>query len=314
MSDMLSGRMSAPAYFGAVALVTVLGLGAAAVLHPGFLHGTLQSMGLEAAPQAAPDSFYAKRIAPLLESRCAGCHGANREKGQLRLDSFAAVMRGGKGGAVIKPGSAKDSEMFQRISLPASEDKAMPPSGKTPLTLDEVTVIRLWIANGASGKVRDIKGAPRPVREIKIPEIDPVALRKQRSPLAAALTQLQARFPGVIAYESRDSADLEVEASLKGPAFGDAELAALGPLQERIVRADLSGTAITDASAPTLAAMTSLRTLRLTNTKITGKTVQMLVGLKALKSLGVVGTSVRESVLTPLRQRGIAIYGDSDVR
>jgi hypothetical protein len=40
----------------------------------------------------------------------------------------------------------------------------------------------------------------------------------------------------------------------------------------------------------------------------------MLTGLKALKSLGVVGTSARESVLTPLRQRGIAIYGDGDVR
>ena len=283
MADFGPGRMSAPAYLACVALLTVLGLGVAMWAHPAFLHSTLQSIGLEAVPRAAPGSFYAVRVAPLFESRCAGCHGETREKGQLRLDSFAAVMRGGADGAVIVPGDTKASELFRRISLPPTDDKAMPPSGKTPLTADEVTVIKLWIAAGASGEVREIKGAPKPVMEVTIPQSDPATVQRRRAPLAAAVKDLQALFPGLIAYEARDSADLEVDASLKGARFSDANLAALSPLAAHIVRADLSGTAIADASAPMLATMTSMRLLRLANTKITDKTMEALgAGLLAI--------------------------------
>ena len=302
--------MSAAAYFGAVALVTALGLGVAAWSHPAFLHGSLQSLGVEKAPRAMPGSFYVTRIAPLFETRCISCHGQTRAKGQLRLDSFAAVMRGGKDGAVIVPGDPKSSELFHRISLPASDDKAMPPSGKPALTPDEVTVIRLWIAAGASGEIRTIKGAPKPVLEVKIPENDPAAVRQQRAPLAAAVAQLQARFPGVIMYESRSSADLEVDASLKGASFGDPDLAALMPLKARITRADFSGTAITDASAPMLAGMTALTRLRLARTAITDRTIEALVGLKSLKSISLVDTRARDAAR--LKARGITVYGGAD--
>jgi len=302
--------MSAPAYAACVALVTALGLGIAAWTHPAFLHSSLQTMGLEAVPKAAPGSFYVTRIAPLFETRCISCHGPTRAKGQLRLDSFAAAMRGGKDGAVIVPGDPKASELFHRISLPVSDDKAMPPSGKAALTPDEVTVIKLWIVAGASGEIRTIKGAPKPVLEVKIPESDPATVQKQRAPLAAAVTQLQARFPGVIIYESRSSADLEVDASLKGATFGDADLAALMPLKARITRADFSSTSITDASAPTLAAMTALVRLRLARTAITDKTVQALAGLKSLKSVSLVDTRVADAA--PLKARGVAVYGGGD--
>jgi hypothetical protein len=282
--------MSVAVYFGFVALVTVMGFAGAMALRPAFSHFVLQAAGLETMPQASPGSFYTVRIAPLFEAHCTGCHGAKIQKAQLRLDSFAFALQGGRHGAVIRPDNAKDSELFTRISLPASDDKAMPPSGKTPLTKDEVTVIRLWIASGASGTlpVGAIKGAPKPVVEIKIPEVDPRSVQKQRAPLVAAVRQLQARFPGIIDYESRSSADLEVDASLKGLSFGDAELRALAPVQDHVVRADLSGTAITDASSQALVAMTSLRVLRLMDTKLTNATIQAL------------------------RRRGVAVYGAGD--
>lgn len=301
--------MSAPAYAACVALVTALGLGIAAWVHPAFLHSSMQTLGVVKAPRAMPGSFYVTRIEPLFETRCISCHGNTRAKGQLRLDSFAAAILGGKDGAVAVPGDPRASEIFHRITLPASDDKAMPPSGKPPLTADEVTVIRLWIVAGASGELRTIKGAPKPVLEVKIPEYDPAMVRKQRAPLAASVTQLQARFPGVIIYESRNSADLEVDASLKGGAFGDADLAALIPLKARITRADFSGTSITDASAPLLAAMAALTKLRLARTQVTNKTVASLAGLKALKSVSLVDTKVSDAALAPLRQRSVAVYG-----
>jgi hypothetical protein len=251
-------------------------------------------------------------VAPLLDSHCAGCHGGKLQKAQLRLDSFAAVMRGGRHGSVILPGNVKQSELFSRIILPQSDDKVMPPSGKIALTQDEITVFRLWISAGASGVQRTIKGAPKLVAPVKIPEVDSKTVQSLRAPLAVAVQRLQSRFPNMIDYESRASADLEVHASLKGASFGDAELAALAPLQDRIVRADFSGTAIGDASAPALGAMHALRVLRLMNTKVGDATIRALTPLKSLRALTVAGTAVTANGSAPLRQKGVAIYGVSD--
>jgi len=161
ISGRQSGHLSAAGYFGCVALLTLAGVGVAMLARPAFGHDMLQWIGLERTPQAQPSSFYAQRVAPLVEARCAACHGDKRQKGDLRLDSFASLLRGGKHGAVIVAGDAKNSELVTRIFLPASDDRAMPPSGKTPLTEDEKTVIKLWIAHGASGSLRDIPGAPK---------------------------------------------------------------------------------------------------------------------------------------------------------
>jgi hypothetical protein len=313
-SARMSGRLSALAYFTCVALVTALGFAAAVQLRPPFGHSVRQLLRLEKVPQANPDSFYTMRVTPLLVAHCTGCHGARMQKAQLRLDGFAALMRGGRHGAVIRPGDARNSELFFRITLPLSDDKVMPPSGKVALTQDEITVFKLWIAAGASGMQRTIKGAPKLVAQVKIPEADPQKVQRSRAPLAEAVRQLQSRLPGIIDYESRSSADLEIDASLMSVSFGDAELGALAPLQDRIVRADFSGTAITDASAPKLATMNSLRVLRLTNTKIGDATIRALISLKFLRSLTVVGTAVTANALAPLRQEGVAIHGDGNAQ
>ena len=97
-----------------------------------------------------------------------------------------------------------------------------------------------------------------------------------------------------------------------GAAFGDADFSALMPLRDRIVAANLSGTAVTDASAPLLGSMKSLRVLRLMNTRTTDATVQALASSKALRVLAVAKAS--PGALAPLRQRGVRIYEDTDVR
>jgi hypothetical protein len=271
-------------------------------------------LGLERRPQATPNSFYSVRIAPLFDEHCTGCHGPKRQKAKLRLDSYANVVRGGKRGTVIKAGNLHDSELFARLILPASNARAMPPESKPPLTADEVTVVRLWIAAGASGvqPVDQIKGAPKPLEQVKFAAIDAVAVAKARAPLAAVVRILQSRYPNVIAYESRESADLEVNASPMNSSFGDADITALRPLSDRIVWADLSGTAVTDGSCTVLATMKQLRVLRLMNTKITDATVLALVGLQKLRSLAVFGTEVTDASLHPLRGKGISIYDGKD--
>ena len=303
-------RLSVPLYFICVVLLTSLGIGAAMLLRPTLSYSIRSVLGLEKQLEAAAGSFYTMRVAPLFEEHCTGCHGGHRQKADLRLDSFAAAMRGGKHGPVIAKGDVEGSELVTRLTLPPEHEKAMPPPGKPPLSADEVKVIKLWIAAGASGAlpVAAIKGAPPPVKKIEFPEIDESAVAQARAPLAQVVKQLQARFPGVLSYESHSSADLYVNAALLRRAFGDKEFAALAAVREHVVWADLSGTSISDASAQALAQCKRLRTLRLADTHVSDATARALTSLNDLKSLTVMGTVLSESSLGSLRSQGVKIY------
>ena len=259
-------------------------------------------------PNGGPGTFYGARIHPALVGHCVTCHGRNRHKANLRLDSYDALMRGSKHGAVIKAGEPKNSELFHRITLPPTHDDFMPAENKRPLSASDVKLIELWIFSGASGTLPAdaIKDAPSLsssraiVAEVTFEEVNPETVAKQRVDVAPILQQLQERLPNVVDYQSRSSADVVVNASWMGLKFGDDQLAALLPLSERIVAADLSSTAITDRSAGTIAKMKRLRSLRLMHTKITDKTVQALGSLEQLESVSIFDTPVTPAALSSL--------------
>jgi uncharacterized membrane protein len=255
-------------------------------------------------PSAAGSaSFFGVHVEPIFAGHCNTCHGRSKQRSRLRLDSYEAVMRGGKHGLVVKVANVQGSELFHRVTLPPGDEKAMPAEGKRPLSADEVKILQLWIAAGASPTLAAdaIKGAPTDatsvVADVTFEEIDAAAVAKQRAPLASTVAELQKRFPDVLEYESRGSANLVVNVSLIGDKFGDQELAALKPLDEQIVIADFSGTAVTDRSAASIAAMKRLRVLRLMRTQITDATIQSLGGLDQLESLNVFGTAVSPAAL-----------------
>src|SRR5882757_4253486 len=235
-----------------------------------------------------PKAFYGARIQPLFAGHCITCHGQNKHKAGLRLDSFEAAMRGSRRGPVIKAGDPKTSELFHRITLPPQDDDFMPAEHRRPLSADEVKLVEVWIANGASGtqSLDAIKAESSlsvnqaSTAEIDFEEIDLAAVAKERSAQAPIITQIQKQLPNILAYRSRASADVVVTASWLGPKFGDAEMSALGPISDRIAAADFSNTAITDRSAGALAAMKNLRQLRLMHTTITDATIQALGSLQ----------------------------------
>lgn len=106
------------------------------------------------APVAAPgaQTLYAARIAPIFDRSCVSCHGPAKVKGDLRLDSYAGLMRGGKGGDEVIPWQPGQSEIVRRIILPADDDDHMPSDHKNPLTTGEIQLIEQWIAAGASAQ------------------------------------------------------------------------------------------------------------------------------------------------------------------
>src|SRR5256884_7678399 len=91
---------------------------------------------------------FAKQIQPILEQNCVKCHGPEKQKAKLRLDSKEAAMKGGKDGAIVVAGKAEKSEMYRRITLPKGDDDIMPNEGD-PLTREQTDLIRDWISQGA---------------------------------------------------------------------------------------------------------------------------------------------------------------------
>ncbi|MBE9463239.1 DUF1549 domain-containing protein [Dyadobacter subterraneus] len=97
-------------------------------------------------------------VRTILAHNCYSCHGEQKMKGDLRLDSKDGIMKGGEGGVVVIPNHPDKSELIRRISLPAGDKDAMPTKGKR-LTEKEVTVLKFWIEKGAlwpDGKEKSI--------------------------------------------------------------------------------------------------------------------------------------------------------------
>src|SRR5437763_7826617 len=91
---------------------------------------------------------FAKQIQPILRQNCVKCHGPEKQKAKLRLDSKEAAMKGGKDGVVIVAADAAKSELYRRITLPKGDDDIMPNEGD-PLSKEQTDLIRDWINQGA---------------------------------------------------------------------------------------------------------------------------------------------------------------------
>jgi mono/diheme cytochrome c family protein len=99
---------------------------------------------------AAASNVFADKIQPVLERSCIECHGPNKIKGRLRLDSREAALAGGRSGKpAIKPGRPEASELLRRIRLPRDDEEAMPSGGDPSLSVAEIDAFEKWILAGA---------------------------------------------------------------------------------------------------------------------------------------------------------------------
>ncbi|MBK9139821.1 MAG: c-type cytochrome [Verrucomicrobia bacterium] len=92
---------------------------------------------------------YAEDIRPMFEKSCFSCHGPEKSKGDLRLDSLAAALKGSEHGKVIEVGKSEKSRLVHSVAR-LDPDEAMPPKGKgDPWTKEQVGLLRAWIDQGA---------------------------------------------------------------------------------------------------------------------------------------------------------------------
>jgi mono/diheme cytochrome c family protein len=248
----------------------------------------------------AEPTFFQARVAPIFDKHCVACHGAEKKKAGLRLDSFELAMKGGEGGVVIKAGDTKGSELFRRITLPESDDEVMPSDGKPHLSAAEIKLIEFWIARGASGEkvVADYADAPKPPP----PKQAVLALAPDWRPRTKEIAALEKVLGVRLTPRSQTSTDGLVLRTASAPGrCDDAALAKLAPLAELIVDAELARTKVTDAGLKSLATFRNLRTLDLTRTAVTSSGVATLTELKFLEALNLTGTAIDDSGVAKLK-------------
>ena len=83
---------------------------------------------------------------PLLVESCQKCHGADKQQGGLRLDSRAAVLKGGDTGAAIVLGKPNESLLVDAIRY--GETYQMPP--KSQLPAESIAALVDWVERGVA--------------------------------------------------------------------------------------------------------------------------------------------------------------------
>ena len=253
------------------------------------------------------EDLFAEKILPIVKGTCIECHGPDKQKSDLRLDSAAWFQEGSGGTPVIKPGNPDDSELLYRIELPSDDPDVMPPKGD-PLSKEQIELIRKWIEQGApygdaataapAEKEADAdSAAPANILEQLAKSVPPgpesaiAALDGLVMPIAqnSPLVRLDFQFyEGEIDEEIRNHLEELTEqitwVNLKGRSLEDDDLRHLATLPH-ITRLHLENTAVGDAGLVHLSNLQYLEYLNLYGTQVTDAGLDHLTGLTNLKNL-----------------------------
>lgn len=105
-------------------------------------------------------------VRPILQNKCIRCHGGGKNKGKFKIDTRETILEGGVSGPSAVVGDSTNSLLVRLVSG-TDPDSVMPPEG-TPLTAEQVGILRAWIDQGVQwdegfilGVFKDAPIAPR---------------------------------------------------------------------------------------------------------------------------------------------------------
>ncbi len=245
--------------------------------------------------------LYNDLVKPLLESRCYSCHGPNKQKGKLRLDEPAFILKGGKDGKIIIPGSVEESHMIERISLSVLAKDHMPPKEKPQLTKQDIELLQWWVSHGADfhKRVKDLPQTEKiiPVlmalqsgtikNENKISDIPAAPVEKAAESIIQKLKERGVAVIPVAQNSNYLSANFIAVDSIN-----ENDLKLLGAIKKQLIWLKLSDSKITDADIPAIAKLSALTKLYLEKTAVTDREIGQLKSLSQLQYLNITGTNI----------------------
>jgi mono/diheme cytochrome c family protein len=127
--------------------VSRLGFAAFLVLLTGLL-----TQGQEAKkekPEEIKNVSYYKKVRPIFQQNCQGCHQPAKASGGLIMLTHADLLKKGDSGKLaVVPGQPAKSYLIEQVTAHGGKRAAMPPKSE-PLTDVDVKLLTIWIAEGA---------------------------------------------------------------------------------------------------------------------------------------------------------------------
>ncbi len=123
-----------------------------------FFAAAIALLSLSQLTAKAQSVDFEAKILPIMKEHCFDCHQKEhmdektgkmkKPKGKFRMDNPALMLKGGSEGGNLTPGDAAKSTVYTSVTLPADDDKAMPPKGER-LKKEQQDLIKQWITEGA---------------------------------------------------------------------------------------------------------------------------------------------------------------------
>ncbi|KAF0171644.1 MAG: hypothetical protein FD161_4242 [Limisphaerales bacterium] len=150
-----------------------------------------------AEPTAAGLEFYERKVRPLFAESCYECHGPDKQKGKLRLDSPAFIRAGGEAGPIFVAGNPAESRLIKGVSYQDPEFK-MPPKKK--LTARQISDLSEWVKLGAPMPAGEAPIAAAARKEFQITAKDRAhwAFQPVKRPTVPAIANRQSQIANPI--------------------------------------------------------------------------------------------------------------------
>jgi uncharacterized membrane protein len=253
----------------------------------------------KAIPDVQQAFVYADVVLPILQEKCYSCHGKTKQKGKLRLDDSASILKGGKDGKIIVPDKSAESEMIKRILLPQEDEHHMPPKEKTQLKESEIALLTWWVDNGASfsKKVKEIRQPDRIKSALlslqTVNEERKVDLDVPQTPVEKAdeMVVQQLKDSGVVVIRVGQNTNY-LSANFITANVNSKMIALLPRLKDQLVWLRLSNKPVNDSMLAVIAQCKKLTRLDIDNTRISDKGLMHLKELSQLRSINLVGTKI----------------------
>ena len=239
-------------------------------------------------------TVYEKAVGPILAQKCVSCHGNEKVKGGLKLNSVENLLKGGKGGNILASVNGKEALLFERIHMPLAADKHMPPDGKLQLTPAEINILSLWIKAGGDIKTKMAQMAKTDSLYLLangyIPVVEKVKAGKNNLP---ELTEYNSNYCNVN-YLFNGSDEIEVT-FFQGNFYTTAALQNLEKIKDQIVYLNMQGMPLTKEDIKIIAQFTKLKKLNLNYTKINIEALSEIKKMEQLETLSICGLTVNEA-------------------
>jgi hypothetical protein len=270
---------------------------------------TIGALGLNGWAEEKVD--FAKSVQGVFEARCVECHGLKKQKGELRMDTLEATLKGGESEEpVLVPGKSAESGIYKHISLPADHDDIMPSKGD-PLTKEQIETIKKWIDEGANWpeglvliSAKERAAAEAAANRLPEPEIKEAPVSDGEKAAIAKLSSGEgigdkSSVPLVMAL-AQNTKLIYANFRLIGKDVNDGHLTPLADIQN-LSELDLANTQITAAGLGHIKGNKNLTKLSLANTSIDDAALKQIEGLTNLMSLNLYNTKVTDAGLASLK-------------